>query len=89
MTAPSRAYPGAPGPSSESLQGRNPRDVGRKADCRRYGDFDRAVEDTAADDVAGEVVAALRGGGNEARVARHRGSEADLGLAECWLGRAP
>jgi hypothetical protein len=29
MTAPSRAYPRAPGPSSESLQGRNPRDVGR------------------------------------------------------------
>ena len=28
MTAPSRAYPRAPGPSSESLQGRNPREVG-------------------------------------------------------------
>ena len=28
MTAPSRAQPRAPGPSSESLQGRNPRDVG-------------------------------------------------------------
>jgi len=53
-----------------------------------YGDFDTAVEDAAADDVAGGVIAEPRGGGEEARVAAQQGSEADLGLARCWLGRA-
>ena len=37
MTAPSRAYPRAPGPSSESLQGRNPRDVGRSVAAGSMG----------------------------------------------------
>jgi hypothetical protein len=54
----------------------------------RYGDFDKAVEDAAADDVAGGVIAEPRGGGDEARVAGQQGSEANLGLAGCWLGRA-
>jgi hypothetical protein len=87
MTAPSRAYRRAPGPSSESLQGRNPRDAGRNA-AAGYGDFGTAVEDAAADDVAGGVMVEPRGGGDEARVARQQGSEADLGLAGCWHGRA-
>jgi hypothetical protein len=47
-----------------------------------------AVEDAAADDVSGGVIVALRGGDDEARVARQQGSEADLGLLGCWLGRA-
>ena len=46
------------------------------------------VEDAAADEVAGGVIAAARGGGDEARVARQQGCKADLGLAECCLGRA-
>jgi hypothetical protein len=54
----------------------------------RYGDFDKAVEDAAADDVAGGVIVAPRAGGDEARLARQQGSEADLGVAGCWLGRA-
>jgi hypothetical protein len=37
--------------------------------CRRlYGDFDTAVEDAAADDVAGGVIAEPRGGSDGARV---------------------
>jgi hypothetical protein len=65
MPAPSQAYPPTPGPSSESLQGRNPRDVGG----RLYGDFDTAVEDAAADDVAGGVIGEPRGSSDGARVA--------------------
>jgi len=34
-----------------------------------YGDFDTAVEDAAADEVADGVITAPRGGGDEARVA--------------------
>jgi hypothetical protein len=57
--------------------------------CRRlYGDFGAAVADAAADEVAGAVIAEPRGAGNEARMTQERGSEADLGLARCWLGRA-
>jgi hypothetical protein len=37
MTAPSGAHPRAAGPSSESLQGRNPRDVGRDGAARSMG----------------------------------------------------
>ena len=88
MTAPSRAYPRAPGPSSESLQGRNPRDVAAQRCGRLYGDFDPAVEDATADDVAGRMIAEPRAGGDEARVARQQGSEGDPRLAGCWLGRA-
>jgi hypothetical protein len=57
--------------------------------CRRlYGDFDAAVEDSAAGDVAGGATAEPRGGGGEARVARQEECEADLGFAGCRLGRA-
>ena len=87
MTAPWRGYPRAPGPLSESLQGRNPRDVGGNA-AGGYGNFDAAVADAAADGVAARVIAEPRGGGDEARVARQQGLKADLGLAGCWLGRA-
>jgi hypothetical protein len=55
---------------------------------RLYGDFDRSVADWAGDNVAGGVIAEPRGGGDEARVARERGPEADLGVSGCWLGRA-
>ena len=42
--------------------------------CRRlYGDFDTAVEDAAADNVAGGVIAEPRGGGGGARVAGQQG----------------
>ena len=57
--------------------------------CRRlYGDFDTAVDDAAADDGAGGVIAAPRGGSDGAWVAGQQGSEADPRLAGCWLGRA-
>ena len=85
MTAPSRVYPRAPGPSSESLQGRNPRDVGRGV-AAGYGDFDTAAEDTAAGDVAGGVIAEPQGGSDGARVAGQQRSETDPRLAGCWLG---
>jgi hypothetical protein len=38
--------------------------------------------------VAGGATAEPRGGGGEARVARQRACEADLGVAECGLGQA-
>jgi hypothetical protein len=50
-----------------------------------------AVEDAAADDVAGAAIAELRGGGNGARVARRQEADADpgfAGLARYKLGRA-
>src|SRR5215469_18294924 len=57
--------------------------------CRRlYGDFDTAVEDAAADDVADGVTAERSGGGGGARVAGQQGSDADLGDAGRWFGRA-
>jgi hypothetical protein len=57
--------------------------------CRGlYGDFDNAVEVTAADDAADGMITAPGGGGDEAGVARRQGSEADLGLAGRGLGRA-
>jgi len=57
--------------------------------CRGlYGDFETAVEDAAADQVAGGVIAEPRGGIDGARVAVQPGSGGDPRLAECWLGRA-
>ena len=57
--------------------------------CRRlYGDFGTGVAEAGTDDVAGGVIFEPSGGGGEARVAWQQGSEADLGLAGCWLGRA-
>ena len=88
MTAPLRTYPRAPGPSSESLQGRNPRDVVRQRCRGLYGDFDTAVEATAADEAADGVITAPGGGGDEVGVTRPQGAEVDLGLAGRGLGRA-
>ena len=57
--------------------------------CRgRYGDFDTAAEDAAADEVAGGMIAERHGGSDGARLAGQQGSEADRRLAGCWLGRA-
>ena len=57
--------------------------------CRAlYGNFEAAVEEAAADGVGGGVIAEPRGGGEEVGVAGQQESEADLGLAGCWLGRA-
>ena len=70
-------------PSGKEPAGRGPQR------CRRlYGDFGTAVEDAAADDVAGGAIAEPHGGSDGARVAGHQGSEADPGLAGCWFGRA-
>jgi hypothetical protein len=44
MTAPSRAHPRAPGPSSESLQGRNPREVGRNGAAGSMGIWTRSLK---------------------------------------------
>ena len=88
MTAPSGSYPRAPGPSSESLQGRNPPGSGRQWCRGLYGYFDAAVEDAGADNVAGGAIVELRGDGNEAWVARKQEREAYLGFAGQRLGRA-
>ena len=63
---------------------------------RLYGDFDTAVDDAAADvddAAADEVLSGTMvkpgGGGDEVEMTRQQGSEADLRLAGCWLGRAP
>lgn len=68
--------------------GKEPAGCGPQRCCRLYGDFDRAVEDAATDDVAGGVIAEPRGGIDGARVAGQRGAEADPQLAGCWLGQA-
>jgi hypothetical protein len=88
MTAPSGIYPRAPWPSSESLQGRNPREVGRNVPQAIYGDFDAAAENAAADDVVGGAIAQPRGAGDEARLGRQQKCAADLGFAGCMLVRA-
>src|ERR1700757_4777782 len=67
--------------------GKEPAGWGQR--CRRlYGDFDKAVAAAAANEVSGGVIGEPGGGGDEAPVARQQGSEADLGLARCWFGRA-
>jgi hypothetical protein len=49
--------------------------------CRGlYGDFDTAVEATAADDAVDGAITAPGDDGDEAGVARQHGSKADLGL---------
>jgi hypothetical protein len=63
--------------------------MGRSVCRGRYGDFDTAAEDAAADEVAGAMIAEPRGGSDGARLAGQQGSEADPRLAGCWLGRAP
>jgi hypothetical protein len=61
--------------------------------CRTlYGDFDVAVEDAAADEVAGRAMAEPDGGGNAAWVARQEEADADpsfAGSAGYTLGRTP
>jgi len=68
--------------------GKEPAGCGAQRCRRLYGDFDTAVDDAAADDGAGGVIAAPRGGSDGAWVAGQQGSEADPRLAGCWLGRA-
>jgi hypothetical protein len=87
---PSRRWGEAPGPSSESLQRRNPREVGDGA-AARYGDFGAVPADVAAAGVAGGVIVRRRGAGDAARDAWQRELEADLsfaGLTGWKLGRA-
>ena len=68
--------------------GKEPAGCGPQRWWRLYGDFDKAVEDAAADDLAGGVIAEPRGGSDGARVAGEQESEADPRLAGCWFGRA-
>ena len=68
--------------------GTEPAGCGPQRCSRLYGDFDTTVEDAAADEVAGGVIAEPRGGSDGARVAGQEGSKADPRLAGCWLGRA-
>src|SRR6516165_7468223 len=68
--------------------GKEPAGCGAQRCRRLYGDFDTAVDDAAADDGAGGVIAAPRGDSDGAWVAGQQGSEADPRLAGCWLGRA-
>jgi hypothetical protein len=75
---PSRIRGDAVGPSSESLQGRNPREWWRTA---RYGDFGAVPVDVTAADVAGGVIVRRRGAGDAARDPWQRGLEADLSFA--------
>jgi len=53
-----------------------------------YGDFDAAVENAAAVEVAGGAIAEPRGAGDEARLIWQQRSKSDLGLAGWRLGRA-
>jgi hypothetical protein len=64
MTAPSRAYQRAPGPSSPS--GKEPAGCGPQRSRRLYGDFDTAVGDAGADEVADGVIAERCDGGDGA-----------------------
>jgi hypothetical protein len=68
--------------------GKEPAGCGGQRWRTLYGDFDAAVEDSGADDVAGGAIVERRDGGDEVRVARQRECEADLGVAECGLGQA-
>src|ERR1700733_16075485 len=68
--------------------GKEPAGCGPQRCHTPYGDFNTAVEDVAADDMAGGMIAEPRVGDDEARLARQDGSKADLGRAGCWLGRA-
>jgi hypothetical protein len=71
----------APGLSSESLQRRNPREVGGGA-AARYGDFGAVPPDVTAADVAGGVIVRRRGAGDAARDAWQRELEGDLSFAD-------
>ena len=88
MTAPSGAYPLGTGAVVRKPSGKEPAGYGPQRCRRLYGDFDTAVEDAAADDVAGGVIAEPHGGGDGAWVAGQQGSAADPRLVGWWLGRA-
>jgi len=68
--------------------GKEPAGCGAQRHRTLYGDFEAALEDEAADDVTGGVIAQPRGGGNEAGAARQQECEGDLGLAGAQPGRA-
>jgi hypothetical protein len=92
MTALSRACPRAAGPSSESLQGRNPRDVGRNAAARFMGISTRPLRMRPLMTWRAErsrsravVAARLRSLGN--RTARPIWALRDAGSAERCRGR--
>ena len=87
-TGPLMIYPPVPMAGVRKPSGKEPAGCGAQRCRTLYGDFDAAVEDAAAGDVAGGATAEPRGGGDEARVARQQKGEADLGFAGCGLGRA-
>ena len=88
MTAPITDLSTGTGVVVRKPSGKEPAGCGPQRCGRLYGDFDTAVADSAADEVASGGIAVSRGGGDEARVAPQQGSGAGLGLAGCWLGRA-
>src|ERR1700756_5899256 len=88
MTAPITGLSGGTGAVVRKPSGKEPAGCGPQRCRGRYGDFDTAAEDAAADDVAGGMIAEPHGGSDGARLAGQQGSEADPRLAGCWLGRA-
>ena len=68
MTAPSRGLSTSTGAVVRKPSGKEPAGCGPQRCRGRYGDFDAAAEDAAADDVAGGMIAEPRGGSDEARV---------------------
>src|SRR5580700_1279145 len=94
MTAPLRADPRHPGPSSESLQGRNPRDVGRSDAARSMGISTRSLRmrplmTCGTERLRSRVVVATRLGSLGNRGARPIWSLRDAGSDErCCVGRA-
>ena len=83
MTAPITGLSTGTGAVVRKPSGKEPAGCGPQRCRRLYGDFDTAVEDAAADDVASGVVAEPHGGSDGARVAGQQGSEADPRLAGC------
>jgi hypothetical protein len=93
MTAPSRADPRHPGPSSESLQGRNPRDVGRSDAARSMGISTRSLRmrplmTCGTERLRSRVVVATRLGSLGNRGARPIWSLRDAGSDERCCGRS-
>ena len=88
MTAPITGLSMGTGAVVRKPSGKEPAGCGPQRCCRLYGDFDTTVEDVAADDVAGGMIAEPHGGSDGARLAGQQGSEADPRLAGYWLGRA-
>jgi hypothetical protein len=88
MTAPITGLSTGTGAVVRKPSGKEPAGCGPQRCRGRYGDFNTAAEDAAADDVAGGMIAEPHGGSDGARLAGQQGSEADPRLAGCWLGRA-